>query len=64
MAGSISNNPNTINPSTTTVPAARTHKHGHHKKIDTQDNNNIQKPDAISSATKKSGGDHYFDTKA
>ncbi|WP_234122433.1 hypothetical protein [Clostridium hydrogenum] len=25
---------------------------------------NIQKPDAISSATKKSGGDHYFEARA
>lgn len=64
MAGIISNNPNTINPSTNTDAAAKTHKHGHHKQMDPQGTDNTQKPDAISSATKKSGGDHYFDTKA
>jgi hypothetical protein len=64
MAINIPNNPNTLNPSSNTDATTKTHKHGHHKKIDTQDNNTTQKPDAVSSATKKGGGDHYFETKA
>jgi hypothetical protein len=64
MSGNISNNPNSINPNLNTEAIKKTYTHGHHKQINTQDNNATQKPDVVSGATKKSGGDHYFETKA
>lgn len=63
MVGNISNNPYNVNANNTANETAKAQRRVHMNKQNA--NNNIaQKPDAVSGATKKSGGDHYFDAQA